>query len=60
VAVSMTRVVLLASFVAVSVVVGAVAVAMDHVVAVLLALSCHFFFWPRSPCPGPGMLTEMW
>ena len=19
------------------------------------ALSCHFFFWPRLPCPGPGI-----
>jgi hypothetical protein len=52
-----TRIVLLASFVAVSSVVGAVAVAMDHVVAVLLALSRHFFFWSHLPCPGPGMLV---
>ena len=22
------------------------------------ASSCHFFFWARFPCPGPGMLVE--
>ena len=24
---------------------------------ILDALSRHFFFWPRLPCPGPGMLS---
>ena len=26
-------------------------------VFMLDALSRHFFFWPRLPCPGPGMLS---
>jgi hypothetical protein len=28
--------------------------------AAFLVLSHHFFFWPRLPCPGPGMLVVGW